>query len=187
MNASADAPKLGSLERLASSKAFGILFGFAMLLVAPVVVAGWGLTLLMLAPGGEWVWPLLPTAAGTLGVVGWIRAQQHVDAARSGGIDLTIACLAIGVAATLVPMGFAAALWIDAPYLGSGPWVATVFAAAHFIVAVRAMGWMQRLARHHAASTGEGFDSLPLLFLLIAVALAVVALTISLTLLEPLP
>jgi len=186
MNASADAPALGALERLTSSTAFRILFGFAVLLVAPVMLAGWVATpiMLLLAASHDWVWAVLPTAAGTVGIVGWIRAHRPLTGARSGTPELTMACLAIGIAAALVPSVFAAAAWIDVTEPDEWAWVATAFAAAHVIVALRAIGWIQRLARDHATRTSQRFDAIPLVFLLVAVALAVGAFTINMTLLE---
>jgi hypothetical protein len=182
------AEKVGAIERLTNSMAFHAAFGTAALVVVPVLLLGLVVSPLLLAldsPAAATP-PLLLTAAGVAGVAGWLRAHWLVRAAPRGNLDVTLACLAIGVAAALVPSGLAGLLWVEwieaDRRFGPRPTLVTLVAAAHLVVAVSAIGWMQRLARHYARRTGERYDALPMVFLLLALALALVATLIAVSL-----
>ena len=170
MNAGRAAHGMRAMERLTSSMAFRVAVGTAVLFVVPVLLLGLGVSPLMLAFASppEAIPPLLLTAAGVAGVVGWFRAG-----ARRASPELTLTCLALGFAAALAPAGFAALTWVAADLAESWVWIVTLVAAAHLVMAVAAIGWMQRVVRLHRERTGERFDALPLVFLLLALALAI--------------
>jgi hypothetical protein len=171
-----------AVDRLTRSEVFTALFALATLVVAPVLLMGWlGTPLLVLSSSSSdrWVGYVMLTAAGTAGVVGWIRAHWQIGASPRGSVETTLICLALGVAAALVPIGFAAFAWIEGEYQGSTIWATTIVGAAHAIVSIAAVGWMQRLAWHYADRTGRRIDSLPIIFLLVAVALAAAAILVA--------
>jgi hypothetical protein len=170
-----------AVDRLTRSEVFTALFALATLVVVPVLLMGLvGTPLLLLSSASpdRWVGPVLLTAAGTAGVVGWIRAHWQIGPSPRGSVETTMTCLSLGVAAALVPIGFAAFAWIDGEYEGS-IWVITIVGAAHAIVSIAAVGWMQRVAWHYADRTGRNFDSLPMIFLLVAVGWAAAAILVG--------
>ena len=182
------AVRRGAIDRLTSSVAFRAIFAVAMLLVVPLLVVGAVFTPIFVvgAPAHYWIWVLLPTVGGVLGIAGLIRARRQLGAAAPGRLETTLACLAAGVAAALVPIGVACFAWQDPSTFGPGSWVATAVAAAHLVVVAAAIGWMQRLVRRHTVLTGVRFDPLPLVFLLLAAALALCVATVTVSISETL-
>ena len=182
MNARHPPQRMRAADRLTRSEAFSVLFAMATFVVVSVLLVGWiGTPLLLLSSSkpDQWVAYVLLTAAGTAGVVGWIRAQRQIGPSPRGSIETTMICLSLGVAAALVPIGFAAWAWTDAEHVGSKIWATTIVGAAHAIVIIGAVGCMQRLGWHYADRTGRRFDSLPVIFLLVALGLATAAILVA--------
>jgi hypothetical protein len=171
-----------AVDRLTRSEGFTALFAVATLVVGPVLLLGWlgtPLLLLSMSDPARSIPYFLLTAAGTAGVVGWIRAHWQIGPSPRGNVETTMICLSLGVAAALVPIGFAAFAAIPRGHVGANVWAATILAAAHAIVAIAAVGWMQRLAWHYADRTGRRFDTLPVIFLLVALGLAAAAIVVA--------
>lgn len=121
----------------------------------------------------------LLSVGGVLGFLGYWRA--HGGAQRPGrhNVTATLVCLAAGVVAALVVSAYALTGVLDGwrdPWDGR-PWIAvpTLFAAANLVWALSGIAWMQRLPRRYSEKTGRKFDSLPLIPLLVALALALAA------------
>ena len=180
----------GLLERLTSSTLFSVLFGIAATLCAPVVLLG--LTLLPglvlgsgstdLADGALLLLPL----GGLIGYIGLFRARRATTS--TADYRTTLICLAIGIAAagTLVGGLVAIGLGVDADLRGveTGDLVRPAAAIAAGVVVlllpiVAALGDIARLRRLRAAGEGRVRDSLPLIFLGLAVAEALCAIAIA--------
>jgi hypothetical protein len=169
----------GPLERLTENAGFTIVFALSVALVAPTLLVGAlgtaALIVLKASSPAEWVPTAMLVAGGCAGAWGWARARRHDHEMWHGRIETTLVLLAVGVAAALAGVGAVAReLWLADPIWPGGPerWLAAIFAGAHAIVIVRALGWMRRLKREYTARTGIRFDDLPVLFLLLGIAQA---------------
>jgi hypothetical protein len=126
------------------------------------------------------------SAGGVLGLVGYGRALVGVRKPDRHNVTATLLCLAAGVVTALAVAGYCAVGALDGvrePWV-SPVWVSltTLFAAANVVWAVSGVAWMQRLPRRCVEQTGRKFDGLPTLLLFIAVALAVTATAITMSL-----
>jgi hypothetical protein len=180
----------GLLERLTSSTVFSVLFGIAATLLAPVVLLG-----LTLLPGlvlgnantelADKALLLLPIG-GVIGYVGLFRARRPSTSTADYGT--TLVCLAIGIAtaATIVGVFVAIGIGVDVDLRGVAASAvlraAAAIAAAVVVLSlpiVAALGDIARLRRLRAAAEGRVQDSLPLIFLGLAVAEAACAIVIG--------
>jgi hypothetical protein len=165
----------GTLERVTDSTAFAVLFGMASVVLAPVVLLG-----LVVLPGvilgkagmqlSDDLGLLLPYG-GLIGYVGIFRARRPSTSAADHWA--TLVCLVAGVAtATTLIGGFIA--------IGAGvDWFAAGAIAVLSLPIVAALGRIARLRRLRAAAEGYVPDSLPLIFLTIAIGEALCAIAIG--------
>ena len=167
----------GLLERLTSSTAFAVLFGMASIVIAPSVLIGIamlpGIVLGELHPElGDKLGLLLPYG-GLIGYIGLFRARRPpTSTADYWG---TLVCLGIGIAtAAMLGVGLVA---ISA---GFDLFSAGVIAVLSLPI-VAALGRIARLRRQRA-DDGRVRDSLPLIFLGLAVAEALCAIAIGMQL-----
>lgn len=165
----------GFLERLTSSTGFAVLLGLAVAMLSPFVLLG-----LTVLPGivfneahpqlGDKLGLLLP-CGGLIGCVGLFRAYR--PSLSAAGNRATLACLVVGIAT-------AASLMVGLIAIGIG--VDPTSAGAIVVLSlpiVAALGRIARLRRLRAAEEGRGRDSLPLIFLCVAVAEALCAIAIG--------
>ena len=128
----------------------------------------------------------LLSAGGALGFLGYWRAHGGALRPHGHNVTATLTCLAAGIVAALVVAGYtvAGALsgWIET--WSDGPWVIlpALFATANLVWALSGIAWMQRLARRYAEKTGRTFDTLPVMFLFVSLALAIAAALMTTTL-----
>jgi hypothetical protein len=170
-------------ERWADTTAFRLLLALSGCAVLPVLgigvlVTAIGGAALVSAPqrieAGQVAFGLL-ALGGALGLVGYVRAPARHSVAA------TLLFVAAGVLAALAVAAFVAATlvevvllrrWADAaPWLGLGG----LFVAANLIWVLAGVASMQRLLRRYAETTGRLFDTLPVVLLSVAIALATAA------------
>jgi len=168
-----DKPDL--LERLTNSTAFAVLFGTAATMLAPIVLLGLtvlpGIVLAEANPDiGDELGLLLPWG-GLIGYVGLFRAYRPSPSAE--GYWATLACLVVGMvtAASLIVGLIAIGICVD-PLSGGAIVVLS-------LPIIAALGRIARLRRLRAAEQGRVRDSLPLIFLTVALAEAVCAIAIG--------
>ncbi len=160
----------GLLERLTSSTAFAVLFGIAAVMLAPAVLLGimvlWGSLLDVHAGLGNQLVALLPFG-GLVGYVGLFRARRPPTSAAD--YRATLICLGIGLATcgTLIGGLVAMSSAVDFPRAGS-------FVVLLLLI-VAALGRIARLRRLRAEAEGRVPDSLPLIFLTVAIGEALCA------------
>ncbi len=174
------------IDRWTDTGAFRLALFFSGLIALPVLLLGSMTAVTLLAAAVARQRAELEGAAivflsvgGVLGFLGYLRAHRDARDPSERDMTTTLVCLAIGVATALFVAGFVAAEAIEswlAPW-GSGRWFAfgAPFVAAHVVWAVAGVGWMQRLARRYAEDTDRSFDSMPVVFLAVAIALATAA------------
>jgi hypothetical protein len=170
----------GLLERLTDSTAFAVLLVMASLVLAPVVLMG--LFAMLALPsllthawdvGSEGLTLLLLPAGGVIGYVGLFRARHPSSSAT--GYRATLICLGIGmVTAATVAIAIVRAAGLDD--------VKSACALVPAIPIVAALGRIARLRRLRAAAERRVPDSLPLIFLAVALAEALCAIVINLQL-----
>jgi hypothetical protein len=164
----------GFLERLTDSTAFAVLFYLASIVLVPFVLMGLFTlpTLLTIASSWRWeiwVWMLLP-AGGAIGYVGFFLARRSRPSAA--GYRATLLCLALGIVAAAT----VAAALVDTTGGGAARSLAALIPA---IPIVAAFGRIARLRRLRAAAEGRVLDSLPLIFLTVALGEALCAIAIG--------
>jgi hypothetical protein len=177
------------VDRLADTTAFRVLLGLAACTVLPVLGVGVLVTaiggpVLVGAPqrieAGQVAFGLL-ALGGALGMVGWVRALIGVRAPVRHNVAATLLMLAAGILAALTVAGFVALVVIEAALLRVWPdtaaWLGlgALFVAANVVWALAGVASMQRLLRRYAETTGRSFDSLPVVLLSVAMALAAAA------------
>ena len=182
------------LERWTDTTAFRLLLFFSGCLVLPVL----GIGVLTTVIGGaivvmddpaldlEQVVFALLSIGGAVGFVGYLRAHRAGREPNRHNLTATLICLTVGVGTALAVAVFVAAEGVDswlAPW-GRNAWLglAALFAAANLTWALAGVAWIQRLPGRYAAKTGRAFDSLPVVLLLVAIALAVTAFAVTTTL-----
>lgn len=175
------------LDRWTDTTVFRAALLFSGMAVLPVlalgalitVIGGWAMLIQQSAVDVEQALFGLVSFGGALGFVGYARAHFAARNPARHNVTLTLLCLAAGVAAALGVAGWALFLTLDAlrTSWGSREWVAlmTPFAAANVLWAVSGIAWMQRLPRRYAEKTGRAFDTLPVMLLFVAIALATAA------------
>jgi hypothetical protein len=169
----------GLLERLTDSTAFAVPFGIAATILAPFLLLG-----LIVFPGvilneanpsiGDKLSLLLP-CGGLIGYIGLFRA--HRPSVSTAAYRVTLACLVIGI--------LTAAALIVALIVAIGTGVDLMSAGAVTLLSlpiVAALGRIARLRRLRADADGRVQDSLPLIFLTVALANAVCAIAIGIRL-----
>jgi hypothetical protein len=165
----------GLLERLTDSTAFDVLFGVAATILAPVVL--FGLTVLPAvilreanADLGDKLGLLLPYG-GLIGYLGLFRAYRQ--STSMDGYRATLTCLAVGMltAASLIIVLIAVGVGVD---LRSGGAIVVLS-----LPIIAALGRISRLRRLRAAEEGRVRDSLPLIFLTIALGETLCAIAIG--------
>ena len=168
----------GFLERLTSSTAFAVLFGIAATMLAPVVLLG-----LVMLPGvivgkagmqlTDQLGLLLPYG-GLVGYIGLFRARRSSTSVAD--YWATLVCLGVGIAtgATLIAGLIAIGVGVDLMSAGA------IVVLSLPIVA--ALGRIARLRRLRAGSEGRVRESLPLIFLAVALAETACAIAIGLQL-----
>ncbi|HEX5048577.1 MAG TPA: hypothetical protein VFX89_15790 [Gammaproteobacteria bacterium] len=170
------------VDRITDTRTFTALFWLSGIVVLPVLALGVLFSPLYLSGGllGEpvaFAFVAL-TTGGAIGVTGWIRAHLAMREPERHGITLTLLCLAIGIVTALaVAAGTVVATlsgsedsWDRAAWLSAVP--AAGFAAAHLVWVLGAVGWMERVARRYRERTGRAFDTIPFVFLIVAIGLA---------------
>jgi hypothetical protein len=176
-------------DRWTDTRLFRVALLLAALVVAPVLALGLAVTVigggvLLLdgeMPGLEETAFGLLSAGGTLGMFGYLRA--HAGAARPDRHNLTatLLCLAVGIATALAVACVAVFFWVlvtdvDGPWNGSASvGIPMLFVVANLLWAMSGIAWSQRLRRRYAEVVGHAFDSLPVLLLFVALALATAA------------
>jgi len=124
----------------------------------------------------------LLSLGGAAGMIGYVRARLGARAPTRHNLAATLLLLSAGIVTALAVAGFVAVVvveflqrttrWSDAfPWLGLGG----LFVAANAVWALVGVAWIQRLLRRYAESTGQIFDSLPVMLLFVALALATTA------------
>jgi len=163
----------GLLERLTSSTAFAVLFGIAATILAPTLLFGmvFGTAALVFGfHGSDDVAMVLLTIGGFIGVIGLFRSQRSV--ASPSDYRLTLASLAIGI---LTAVALAGAL---VARLGLDDKLSIAGIVLSIPPVLTALGRIARLRRLRAAELGRVRDSLPLIFLAVALAEAACAIAI---------
>ena len=165
----------GLLERLTSSTAFAVLFGIATVVLAPVVLLG-----LVVLPSvivgkasmqlGDELGLLLPYG-GLIGYIGLFRTRRASTSA--GDYWATLICLGVGIATTATLIGGLVAIAVGVDWLAAGAIVVLS------LPIVAALGRIARLRRLRAAAEGRVADSLPLIFLTVALGEASCAIALS--------
>jgi hypothetical protein len=164
----------GLLERLTSSTAFAVLLGIATVVLAPVVLLGVmvlsGSLLDVHAGLGHRLFALLPYG-GLVGYVGLFRARRP----PMPGADYwtTLICLGIGIATCGTVIGGLVAMSVAVDLERAGSFVVLSLPIA------AALGRIARLRRLRAAAEGRVPDSLPLIFLTVALGEALCAIAIG--------
>jgi hypothetical protein len=128
----------------------------------------------------------LVSIGGALGFFGYARAHFAARDPLRHNVALTLLCLAAGVAAALAVAAYVAfatlhgfrSTWDSREWLLLG----TPFVAANAVWAVSGIAWMQRLPHRYAEKTGRAFDTLPVVLLFVAIALATTAALMTTTL-----
>jgi hypothetical protein len=165
----------GLLERLTDSVAFDLLFGMAATILVPVVLLGLtvlpGMVLSQPNPDlGDRLGLLLPYG-GLIGYIGLFRAYRR--STPTAGYWSTLACLAVGMlTATTLIVGLLA-IGVGLNLVSSGAIVVLS------LPIIAALGRIARLRRLRAAEEGRVRDSLPLIFLTVALAEALCAIAIG--------
>ena len=175
MSATARYDRPSLLEQLTSSTAFVVLLAIAATILAPFVLLG-----LTVLPGvimnesnpdvGDKLGLLLPYG-GLIGYIGLFRAYRPVTS--TPGYRSTLVCLAVGMAtaATLIVGLVAVGIGVD--------WVSGTAIAVLSLPIIAALGRSARLRRLRAAAEGRVPDSLPLIFLAVAIGEALCATAIG--------
>lgn len=175
------------LVRWTDTAAHRLMLVLAGILVLPVLGMGVVTTLLSgvviltepLNIGLEQLVFALLSIGGALGILGYVRAHLGAREPDRHNVTATLVCLAVGTLVAFAVAGFvvaqAVASW-RAPW-SRNAWLglAALFAAANLVWALAGVAWMQRLPCCYAAKTGRVFDSLPVVLLLLAIALAIAA------------
>ena len=165
----------GMLERLTDSTAFAVLLGMTSLVLAPSMLIGLFVVPALLTPAGRaspdvWMWLLL-SAGGAVGYVGLFRARR--PSSSPADYCVTLVCLATGVVAGLAVLGKVA----DSSAFEDLLTVGAVVVPAVPVIA--ALGRIARLRRLRAAAEGRVLDSLPLIFLAVALGEALCAIAVG--------
>jgi hypothetical protein len=173
-------------ERLADTTTFRVLLSLAACAVLPVLGLGILVTAaigsaLVGAPqrieAGQVAFGLL-ALGGAVGMVGWVRALMGVRAPARHSVTATLLLLVVGTVTALAVAAAVAVMIVDAA-LRSGSdaslGLGGLFVAANLIWVLAGVASMQRLLRRYAETTGRAFDSLPLVLLFVAIALATAA------------
>lgn len=178
------------LDRWTDTAAFRLLLFFSALVSVPVLLLGLVATAWLLASVFSWRRAELEATAivllsigGALGLIGYFRALWAAKAPSRHNLTATLVCLGIGSVTALCVAGFSTASAIESWRWSSrfAGWTAltALFIAAHVVWAAAGVGSWQRLTRRYAAATGRAFDSLPVLLLLAALALATTAVLLT--------
>jgi hypothetical protein len=169
-------PPTAWIERLTSTMLFAVLFGISIASAVLLLLAGLALVPMLLVSADS-VWSMFPLgliAGGVVGIVGLVRSRRHALTARSGSVERTMICLMVGIAAALVVVGYLVIALSELPrFDGTEVLLGSILAVPHAILILAGIGSMQRLKRRYAADAGEPFDTLPVIFFLLALALAV--------------
>jgi hypothetical protein len=165
----------GLLERLTSSTVFTVLLGVASIVVAPYLLLG----VVMLSGSilgdahagvGGRLLALLPYG-GLIGYIGLFRARRP----PTSTVDYraTLICLGVGIATAAAVSGglIAMSFRVDLERAGS--------LVALSLPIVAALGRIARLRRWRAETEGRVLDSLPLIFLTVALAETACAIAIG--------
>jgi len=174
------------IDRWTDTTAFSCLLVASSIVVWPVVAMGVVITVIggaaVLIDGAVDIAQAalaLSSVGGALGFVGYIRALMGARNPARHNIMATLVCLAAGVItafAVAVSALILAVLAWTTPWGNQGVVAASVlFAAATLIWALSGIGWMQRLPSRYADKTGREFDSVPVILLFVALALATAA------------
>jgi hypothetical protein len=174
MSAIARFNRPGFFERLTDSTLFTVLFWLASAMLAPMVMIGLAtlpslLTRASALDANALAWLLL-IAGGATGYVGFFLAHRPGESAA--GYRATLICLGIGI----VTAASVVAVIVDATGLDDAK---SLVALVPAIPIVAALGRIARLRRLRAAAEGRIPDSLPLIFLTVALAQAACAIAIG--------
>ena len=163
------------LDRLTSSTLFTVLFTISVLLVTPLLLVGLVVLVAMLASADAGSIPLLGFVGGGIaGLVGLFRGRARAWPISSGSVEATILCLVAGVAAALAVVAGLLAEVVSSEWLESRALVfVALVAAPHGVLIVAGIASLERLPRRYLKMTGEPFDSLPVICLLVALGLTV--------------
>jgi len=164
----------GLLERLTDSTAFTVLFFLASIVLAPTTVIGLvTVPSLLMQPStldfDILAWLFL-VAGGATGYIGFFLAHRPGESVA--GYRATLICLAIGIVTAVSVAG----VIVDATGFDDAKSLAALVPA---IPIVAALGRIARLRRLRAAAEGRVPDSLPLIFLTVALAEAACAIAIG--------
>jgi len=189
------------LDRWTDTPWFRVLLFFSGCLVLPVL----GIGVLTTVVGGavvvmeepaldiEQVVFALLSVGGAVGLVGYLRAHRAARAPSRHDITATLVCLAAGIGTALAVAVFVAAEGVESwrtPW-GRNAWLGptVAFVAANLVWVLAGAAWMQRLTRACAErelvggkQVGRAFDSLPVVLLLVAIALTIAAVLVTVTL-----
>lgn len=186
------------VERWTDTTTFGVALVLAGTLALPVLALGVIVSVGMIGVAlfEQTVGPFGPvvvvlSTGGVIGVVGWVRARQGFSRPEGHNVTATLVCLVVGTATALAVGTFSAAPmvgglrepWGPAAVAlpGAAAWPAALFVAAHAVWVLAGIGWMQRLIRRYAEHTGRAFDGVPVVLLVVALTLALLAAALSVT------
>jgi hypothetical protein len=180
------------VERWTDTTTFGVALVLAGTLALPVLALGVIVSVPMIgfALFEQTVEPLgavvvVLSAGGAIGVIGWVRALRGIRRPEGHNVTATLVCLVVGTATALAVGAFAATPMVGSLRESWGPatvtWPAGLVVAAHAVWVLAGIGWMQRLMRRHAEHTGRAFDGIPVVLLVVALTLALVAAALSVT------
>jgi hypothetical protein len=174
-----------TIERWTDTTAFRLMLFCGGLVALPVLALGllttsWLLSVAVVEQRAEIEAAVIVflSIGGALGVLGYLRAHWGAKEPRRHNVTATLLCLAIGIVTALAVAGVVAAEAVERIFAGRFTLrlcFAALFVAAHLVWVAAGVAWMQRLPRRYAESTGRAFDSLPVVLLFVAVALAAAA------------
>ena len=163
------------LERFTSSTVFAVLFTLSVLLVAPLLLLGLVLLAVLIAGADSGAAPLLGwVGGGVAGLIGLFRGRARAWPISSASVEATIVCLVAGIIAALCVLGAAVVIY-EHDARSVDRWSLALWALVavpHAVLIVAGVASLERLPRRYLRVTGERFDSVPVIFLLVALGLA---------------
>jgi hypothetical protein len=177
----------GLFDLIADTVLFQVLLALSGLMVLPVLALGVLISpwLILFRPSEPTSVAILALAAGgAFGIVGWLRAHWGVREPERHNITATLVFITIGIATAIAVAAFAAGTGSRLSWHAwSDNLLPAAFAAANGAWVVSGLAWMERLTHGYAERTGQAFDVVPVMLLLIALGLVLAASFVSVSVL----